>query len=84
MAAPVYPNAARGDVVDDYHGTKVADPYRWLEQLDSPQTREWVKAQNELSRPRLEALPWRPWVKQRLTQLWNYERFDALGMPPPK
>jgi prolyl oligopeptidase len=75
--APAYPPTQRGDVVDVYHGTRVADPYRWLEQLDSAQTKEWVKAQNQLSQPRLEALPWRPWVKQRLTELWKYERFDV-------
>ncbi|HEU4624250.1 MAG TPA: prolyl oligopeptidase family serine peptidase [Steroidobacteraceae bacterium] len=76
-AAPVYPPTARGDVVDNYHGTQVADPYRWLEQLDSDATKQWVNAQNALSQPRLEALPARPWVKQRLTELWSYERFNT-------
>ncbi|HVY80123.1 MAG TPA: hypothetical protein VG994_04005, partial [Steroidobacteraceae bacterium] len=75
--ALVYPPTARGDVVDNYHGTQVADPYRWLEQLDSDATKQWVKAQNALSQPRLEALPARSWVKQRLTELWNYERFNT-------
>lgn len=74
---PSYPPAPRGDVVDDYHGTKVADPYRWLEQLDSPQTAQWVEAQNKLSQPVLQALPHREWLKQRLAQLWNYERFEV-------
>src|ERR1041384_5497450 len=80
MAAPrtlVYPKTARGDVVEDYHGTQVADPYRWLEQLDSAQTAQWVAAENEVSRPYLEALPHRSWLKRRLTQLWNYERFEV-------
>ena len=72
-----YPRTPRDAIVDVYHGTRVADPYRWLEQLDSPATAEWVKAQNQLSQPRLEALPQRPWLKRRLTALWNYERFEV-------
>ena len=57
-AAPLrYPDAPRGDVVDDYFGTKVADPYRWLEDVDAAQTRAWVTAENALSRPYLAALP---------------------------
>ncbi|MEJ1960433.1 MAG: prolyl oligopeptidase family serine peptidase [Gammaproteobacteria bacterium] len=76
-AKPAYPEAARGDIVDDYHGTKVADPYRWFEQLDSPQTKQWVEAENKVTRPILEKLPNREWLKQRLTQLWSYERFGV-------
>jgi prolyl oligopeptidase len=78
-AAPttIYPITARVNVADDYFGTKVADPYRWLENLDSPAVAAWVKNENALSQPRLAALPWRGWVKARLTQLWNYERFDV-------
>src|SRR5512139_1542806 len=72
-----YPAAQRGDVVDDYFGTKVADPYRWFEQLDSEQTKQWVDAENNLTRPILEKLPMREWVKQRLTQLWSYERYGV-------
>src|SRR5262245_42805631 len=74
--ALAYPATTRGDVVDNYHGTQVADPYRWLEQLDSDATKQWVKAENAVSQPRLEALPARPWLKKRLTALWNYERFN--------
>jgi prolyl oligopeptidase len=73
--APAYPDTARGDVVDDYHGTKVADPYRWLEQLDSEETKQWVAAQNKVTQPILEKLPNRAWLKERLTALWSYERF---------
>jgi prolyl oligopeptidase len=76
-AAPLYPVSARVEVADSYFGTKVADPYRWLENLDSPAVTDWVKAQNALSRPRLAELPWRAWVKARLTQLWNYERYEV-------
>ena len=70
-----YPVTARVVVSDTYGGTQVADPYRWLENLDSDVTRGWVESQNRLSRPRLESIPQRAWVKQRLMQLWNYERY---------
>ena len=73
-----YPPAPRGDVIDDYHGTKVADPYRWLEDLDSPQTRAWVAAENALTFGFLEKLPQRARFKKRLTQLWNFPR---VGLP---
>ncbi len=73
----VYPAASRGDVVDVYHGVSVADPYRWMEQADSPATREFVRAQNALAQPWLEALPQREALKTRLTQLWSYERFGV-------
>ena len=73
-ASPNYPAAAHGTVVDDYFGTKVADPYRWLEDVDAPNTLAWVKAQQALTTPLLEALPERAALKTRLTALWNYER----------
>ncbi len=73
----VYPVTAQVNVTDSYHGVTVEDPYRWLENLDSEQTRNWVQAQNQLSRPRLEAIPQRAWLKQRLAELWRYERFGA-------
>lgn len=73
----VYPLAARGNVSDDYNGKKVDDPYRWLEDLNSQATRDWVVAQNKVSQPRLESIPQRAWVKQRLLQLWSYERFNT-------
>src|SRR6266513_458288 len=78
-AAPalVYPVTARVNVSDSYFGTEVEDPYRWLENLDSPQVAQWVAAQNALSQPRLAALPQRAWLKARLTQLWNYERYEV-------
>src|SRR5882757_4291404 len=73
-----YPSAIRGDVIDDYHGTKVADPYRWLEDLDSPQTTAWVAAENKLTFGFLETLPQRAHFRERLTQLWNFPR---IGLP---
>ena len=73
----IYPVTARSGSSDNYFGTKVADPYRWLEELNSPAVQEWVKKENALSQPRLAALPQRPWLKKRLGELWNYERFDV-------
>ncbi|HET6974795.1 MAG TPA: prolyl oligopeptidase family serine peptidase [Pyrinomonadaceae bacterium] len=73
-----YPPARKSDQVDDYHGTKVADPYRWLEDLDSEETRNWVEAENKLSFGYLAAIPARNTIKERLTKLWNYEKY---GIP---
>jgi len=73
----IYPITARVNVKDKYNGVEVEDPYRWLENLDSDETRRWVEAQNKISKPWLEAVPHRAWLKQRLTALWNYERFGV-------
>ncbi len=72
-----YPVTATVDQVDDYHGTPVADPYRWLEDPDSEATRAWIEAQNQVTFGYLEQIPAREPIRQRLTQLWNYERFSA-------
>ncbi len=77
----VYPEARRSDHVDEYHGTKVPDPYRWLEDPDSPETRKWIEAENALSSSFLEAIPQRKAILDRLTKLWNYERY---GVPSRK
>ena len=74
---PIYPLTARIEVNDNYFGTKVADPYRWMENLNSPQVHQWVIAENAVSQPQLAALPQRPWLKRRLGELWNYERYDV-------
>lgn len=73
-----YPPARKSDQVDDYHGTKVADPYRWLEDLDSVETRNWVEAENKLSFGFLASISARNTIKERLTKLWNYEKY---GIP---
>jgi prolyl oligopeptidase len=73
-----YPVARKADQVDDYHGVKVADPYRWLEDLDSEETRAWVEAENKLTFSYLNSIPARTAVKDRLTRLWNYEKY---GIP---
>ena len=70
-----YPAAPRDAVVNDYHGTQVADPYRWLEDIDSPQTRGWVTAEGELSRKFLDSIAGRESMTQRLKDLWDFERW---------
>ena len=72
-----YPPAPQGDVVDDYHGTAVPDPYRWLEDPDSAETQAWVAAQNELSQGFLAELTIRQQLKERLTTLWDYPKFST-------
>ena len=75
LPALSYPHAKMVDQVDDYHGVKVADPYRWLEDTDSPDTRAWVEAENKLTFSYLEQIPYRQAIHDRLTRLWNYERY---------
>jgi prolyl oligopeptidase len=77
MKTTSYPAARKGDQVDDYHGVKVADPYRWLEDLDSEETRAWVEAENKLTFSFLEGIPARSAIKERLTKLWNYEKYGV-------
>ena len=70
-----YPTAKKVDQVDDYHGVKVADPYRWLEDPDSADSRAWIEAQNKLTFDFLDQIPERAKIKERLTRLWNYEKY---------
>jgi prolyl oligopeptidase len=72
-----YPPTRKADQVDDYHGVKVFDPYRWLEELDSAETKTWVEAQNKLSFDYLAAIPSRNTLKDRITKLWNYEKYGV-------
>ena len=72
-----YPVAKTVDQVDDYHGVKIADPYRWLEDTDSADTRAWIEAENKLTFGYLEQIPYRKSIHDRLTKLWNYERFGV-------
>jgi prolyl oligopeptidase len=72
-----YPPAERGTVVDDYHGTQVADPYRWMEDLDSPQTRAWVGAEGKLTDAYLAAIPEREPLRKRIAALSEYEKFGV-------
>ena len=70
-----YPNATRDTVVADFHGVQVPDPYRWMEDIDSPATRAWVEAEDKLSRNYLNGLGDRNGIAQRLRQIWNFERW---------
>src|SRR5215475_8208814 len=73
----VYPPAKKVDQIDDYHGVKVADPYRWLEDPDSADSRAWIEAQNKLTFGFLSEIPERAKIKERLTKLWKYEKYRA-------
>lgn len=70
-----YPQAKKVDQVDNYHGVKVADPYRWLENPDSEDSRAWIEAENKLTFGFLDQIPERAKIKERLTRLWNFEKY---------
>ena len=72
-----YPQTKKIDQVDDYHGTKVADPYRWLEDDNSAETKAWVEAENKVTFGYLEEIPARAKIKSRLTRLWDYEKYGV-------
>lgn len=76
-----YPKTETVEQVDNYHGVEVKDPYRWLEDPDSPETKAWVEAQNEVTFGFLEEIPERQAIKKRLTELWDYEKY---GIPIKK
>ncbi len=73
-----YPEAHRGETVDDYNGIKVADPYQWMEKLDAPDTHDWIRAEAKLADSYLAKIPVRHELEARLTELLNFEKF---GMP---
>ncbi|KAA9331443.1 S9 family peptidase [Hymenobacter busanensis] len=73
-----YPKPRKVNHTDDYHGTPVTDPYRWLEDPDSPETKEWVTAENNVTNAYLSQIPYRDRIRERLTKMWNYERY---GIP---
>lgn len=75
--ALTYPKTATVEQVDDCHGVKVADPYRWLEDLDSPQTAAWVQAQNEVTFKFLGEIPARDKIRRRITRLWDFEKYGT-------
>lgn len=71
-----YPVSAKGTVTDNYFGTEVSDPYRWLENSNRKATKDWVTAQNEVTFNYLNQIPFRKEVKKRLNILWNYARYS--------
>ncbi len=73
-----YPVTVTVDQVDDYHGQAIADPYRWLEDPNSEESQAWIEAQNQVTFAYLNEIPIRETLKQRLTKLWDYEKF---GIP---
>jgi len=75
-AAMTYPATKQVDVVDDYFGTKVKDPYRWLEDDNAADTKLWVQAENAVTSAYLDKIPQRAAIRERLTQVWNFERFS--------
>ena len=72
-----YPSTRRSSQVDDYHGSRIADPYRWLEDTDSPETKAWVQAQNQVTFGYLSSIPERTAIRNRLTQVWNYPKYGV-------
>jgi prolyl oligopeptidase len=79
-----YPKTRQVDQVDDYFGTKVRDPYRWLEDDNSPETKAWVEAENKVTFAFLEAIPERRTIEKRLTELWDYERYGLPSKEGPR
>ena len=73
----LYPETRKTDTKDDYHGTTVEDPYRWLEDDNSEETKAWVNAQNKVTNDYLASIPYRDKVKKRLEELWNYPRYGS-------
>jgi prolyl oligopeptidase len=72
-----YPSAPPGEVVELYHGTAVPDPYRWLEDPDTPASRRWIEDENRLTEAYLAAIPEREPIRERLTRLWNYPKYGT-------
>lgn len=73
-----YPQTRRTDHLDVLHGVSIPDPYRWMEDIDSEETRAWIEAQNQLTQAYLDKVPMREQIRQRMTGLWDYEKF---GIP---
>lgn len=77
MTPFIYPETAQSDHSDNFFGTIVPDPYRWLEESDSPQTKQWIASQVELTSQFLSHLPKRESIRERITELWDYEKFGV-------
>ncbi|RPI14295.1 MAG: S9 family peptidase [Ignavibacteriae bacterium] len=71
-----YPETKKVDVVDNYFGTKVADPYRWMEDMDSPDVKKWIEEENKITFGYLDKIPFREKIRARLTEVWNYPKYS--------
>ncbi len=72
-----YPSSRHGSQIDNYQGHQVADPFRWLEDDNSAETKAWVEAQNKVTFAYLEQIPQRQTIRDNLKRLWNYERYSV-------
>ena len=72
-----YPDTRLDSITDDYHGTTIPDPYRWLEDDNSEETGDWVKRQNEVTFDYLSKIPFREDIRKRLEKVWNYEKYSS-------
>jgi len=72
-----YPQTKKSDIVDNYHGIKVEDPYQWLEDESRESTKTWIKEQNKVTADYLATIPFRDKVKKQLERLWNYPRYSS-------
>ena len=72
-----YPQTKKIEFADTYHGIKVPDPYRWLEDDNSAETKEWVKAENAVTHAYLDAIPFRNKIRERLEKIWNFQRYGT-------
>ena len=77
FSQPIYPTTKKLNQVDEYFGTRVEDPYRWLEDDNSEETKAWVAEENSLTNQYLSAIPFRDKVKNRLEEMWNYAKYSA-------
>src|SRR4030095_12442496 len=73
----LYPETKKCDTINDYFGTKVADPYRWLEDDNSEETKAWVQEENKVTFDYLSKIPYRDKVKKRIEEMWNYPKYGA-------
>src|ERR1043166_1981167 len=72
-----YPQTHKVDQKDNYHGTEISDPYRWLENDTAGEVKAWVSEQNKVSENYFSQVPYRGDIQKRLTEIWNFERFSA-------
>ena len=77
IAVGTYPQTKQDSTVDNYSGTKVADPYRWLENDTATDVRDWVKSENKITHDYLNQIPFREKIKTRLTEIWNFPKYSA-------